>query len=81
MTACELMNVHAVVVDCFSDTDTCLFLSLQSIKDTTTGADIFSEVLNSFDKFSLDLSTLCGIATDGALSMSGTTIEFVGSLL
>ena len=25
-------------------------LSLQSMKDTTTGADIFSEVLNAFDK-------------------------------
>ena len=36
-------------------------LSLQCMKDTTTGANIFSEVLNAFDKFGLDLSTLCGI--------------------
>ena len=48
--------------------------------DTTTGASIFSEVLNAFDKFGLDLSTLCGIATDGARAMSGTGIGFVGLL-
>ena len=41
-------------------------LSLQCMKDTTTGANIFSEVLNAFDKFGLDLSTLRGIPTDGA---------------
>ena len=56
------------------------FLSLQCIKDTTTVANIFSEVLNAFDKFGLDLSTLCGIATDGARAMSGTGIGFVGLL-
>ena len=55
-------------------------LSLQSMKDTTTGADIFSEVLNAFDKFGLDLSTSCGIATHGARSMSGIGIGFVGLL-
>ena len=41
-------------------------LLLQCIKDTTTGVDLFSQVLNAFDKFGLDLSTLCGNATDGA---------------
>ena len=50
------------------------------MKDTTTGANIFSEVLNAFDKFGLDLSTLYGIATDGARAMSGTGIGFVGLL-
>jgi len=50
------------------------------MKDTTTGADIFSEVLNAFDHFGLDLSTLYGIATDGARSMSGTGIGLVGLL-
>ena len=43
-----------------------------------TDANIFSEVLSAFDKFVLGLSTLCGIATDGARSMSGTGIGFVG---
>jgi len=55
MTAWGQITVRAVVVDCFNDT--CLLLSLQSMKDTTTGADIFSEVLNAFAKFGLDLST------------------------
>ena len=55
-------------------------LSLQCMKDTTTGASIFSKVLNAFDKFGLDLYTLCGIATDGALAMSGNGIGFVGLL-
>ena len=47
------------------------------MKDTSTDANIFSEVLNVFDKFGLDLSTLCGIATDDARAMSGTGIGFV----
>ena len=55
-------------------------LSLQCMKDTISGANIFFEVLNAFDKFGLNLSTLCGIATDGARAMSGTGIGFVGLL-
>ena len=47
------------------------------MKNTTIGANIFSEVLNTFDKFGFDLSTLCGIATDGARAMSETGIGFV----
>ena len=50
------------------------------MKNTTTGTNIFFEVLNAFDKFDLDLSTLCGIATDGARTMPGTVIEFEGLL-
>ena len=50
------------------------------MKDTTTGANIFYEVLNAFDKFGLDLFTLCGISTDGARALSGTGIGFVGLL-
>ena len=55
-------------------------LSLRCMKNTTIGANIFFEVLNAFDKFGLDLSTLCGIATDGARTMSGTCIGFVSLL-
>ena len=55
-------------------------LSLQCMKDTTTGANVFSEVLNAFDKFGLDLSTSCGIATDGTRAMFGIGIGFVGPL-
>ena len=50
------------------------------MNDTTTGANIFFKVLNTFDKFSLVLSTLCGMATDGARAMSVTGIGFVGLL-
>ena len=50
------------------------------MKNITTGVNIFSEILNAFDKFGLDLSILCGIATDGARAMSGTGIGFVGLL-
>ena len=60
--------------------DTEELLSLQCMKYTTTGANIFSEVLNTFDKFGLDLSILCKIATDGDRAMSGTGIGFVGLL-
>ena len=55
-------------------------LSLQPIKDTTTGADIYSEVQDAFEKFGMDLSTLCEIATDGARAMSGAGIGLVGLL-
>ena len=47
---------------------------LQSIKGTTIGADIFTEVLSAFEAFEIDLTTLCGIATDGGLTMSGPGI-------
>ena len=55
-------------------------LLLQCMKDTTTGANIFSEVLNAFDKLGLNLFILGGIAIDGARAMSGTGIGFVGLL-
>ena len=48
--------------------------------DTTTSANIFSEVLNAFDKFGLNLSTLCRIATDGTRTLSETVIEFASLL-
>ena len=50
------------------------------MKDTTTGANVFSEVLNAFHKFGLDLPTLCGIATNGPRAMSETGIGFVSLL-
>ena len=50
-------------------------LSLQCMKDTITGTNIFSEVFNAFEKFGLDLSTLCGIATNGARAMSELALD------
>ena len=63
-----------------NETEELLSLQCTSMKDTTTGANIFSEVLNAFDKFGLHLSTLCEIATDGVQAMSGTGVKFVGLL-
>ena len=56
------------------------FLSLQSIKGATTGADIFTKVLNAFETFGMDLTTLCGISTYGGRAMSGPGIGLVGLL-
>ena len=55
-------------------------LSLQFIKSTTTGADIFTEVLNAVETFGMDLTTLYGIATDGGHAMYEPGIGLVGLL-
>lgn len=47
-------------------------LSLQSMKDTTTGADILREVKHVIEEHQLDLTKLVSIATDGAPAMKGT---------
>ena len=47
-------------------------LSLQSMKDTTTGADILREVKHVIEEHQLDLSKLVSIATDGAPAMKRT---------
>ncbi|GBO98565.1 General transcription factor II-I repeat domain-containing protein 2A [Eumeta japonica] len=46
-------------------------LALQPLKGTTTGEDIFSEVLKVFTNFGLPWSKLRGISTDGVPSMVG----------
>ena len=55
-------------------------LSLLSIKSTTTGADIFTEVFNAFETFGMDLTILCRIATDGGPAVSRPGIGLVGLL-
>ena len=45
-----------------------------------TDADIFTEVLNAFEAFGIDLTTLYGIAADGGRAMSGPGIGLVGLL-
>ena len=54
------------------------FLALQSMKDTTTGGDIFAEVCDAIERFGLDWSKLCGMASDGAPAMSGLGVGLVG---
>ena len=41
-------------------------LSIQSIKDKTTGIKIFEEVRSAFDRFDMKWEHLNGIVTDGA---------------
>lgn len=51
---------------------------LQSIKGTTTGADIFCEFENCIDKLRLPIDKLCNVTTDGAPNMVGINQGFVG---
>ncbi|GFY59429.1 hypothetical protein TNIN_318791 [Trichonephila inaurata madagascariensis] len=46
-------------------------LELVSLKGTTTGRDIKDAVINCAQSCQIDLKSLVGIATDGALSMVG----------
>ena len=55
-------------------------LSLQSMKDTNTANELLGEVCETLDKFGLDLSILCGMATYGARAMSGTVSGLVGRM-
>lgn len=52
-------------------------LSRQSIKETTTGADNFTEVIDAFERFGFKLPSLCGIITGSDRSMSGTLDSLV----
>jgi hypothetical protein len=47
------------------------FLQLTPLHNTTTGQDIFSAVLQCVEHYSLDLSRLVCVTTDGAPSMTG----------
>ena len=52
------------------------FLDIASIKSTTTGQNIFEEVMKLMKKFEADYSDLVGITTDGARSMVGENNRF-----
>ncbi|XP_023311965.1 general transcription factor II-I repeat domain-containing protein 2B-like [Anoplophora glabripennis] len=51
-------------------------LDLRSMKDTTTGKDIY-EVKSCIEKYELQIENLCGLTTDGAPAMTGRTNCFV----
>ncbi|XP_056642605.1 general transcription factor II-I repeat domain-containing protein 2A-like [Diorhabda sublineata] len=55
-------------------------LSLQPLKATTTGEDIFNEVQKVFTNFGLPWSKLNGVCTDGAPSMVVLRKGFIGIL-
>ncbi|XP_029639488.1 general transcription factor II-I repeat domain-containing protein 2-like [Octopus sinensis] len=46
-------------------------LSMESLKDTTTGKDLFNSVINSSIRSGLTLNKLASITTDGAPSLTG----------
>lgn len=52
-------------------------LELVPLHDTTTGEDIFNAVYGLLQKYNLDLSKLCSVATDGAPSMTGVNNGFI----
>lgn len=54
--------------------------SLQSMKDRTTGEDIFNEIVACVEKLKLPWPGLCGITTDGAPSMVGPRIGAVARI-
>ncbi|XP_050516254.1 general transcription factor II-I repeat domain-containing protein 2B-like [Diabrotica virgifera virgifera] len=51
-------------------------LDLRSMKDTTTGKDIYEEVKSCIEKYELRIENLCGLTTDGAPAMTGRTSGF-----
>ncbi|XP_068217891.1 general transcription factor II-I repeat domain-containing protein 2A-like [Palaemon carinicauda] len=54
--------------------------SLQSMKGTTTGQNVFDELEKLLARFGLDYTNLVSIATDGAPAMSGQKNGVVGLL-
>ena len=54
--------------------------NLHSLRDTTTGVDIYQAVREGIDAIGLKLHNLCGITTDGAPSMVGKEKGFVALL-
>ena len=52
------------------------FLGLGSMKDTTTGKDIFNHVIKILNQYELPLEKLAGLCTDGAPAMRGVRNGF-----
>ena len=52
-------------------------LSLEHLKDTTTGQDLFESDENCLDRYGLPLHKLASITTDGAPALTGTNVELI----
>ena len=52
-------------------------LDLCHMKGTTTGQNIFNEVINVMNKFKLQEDRLCSLTTDGAPALTGKNTGFV----
>ncbi|XP_067937225.1 general transcription factor II-I repeat domain-containing protein 2A-like [Watersipora subatra] len=57
------------------------FLTMSSFHGTTTGQDIFDNLLKELKDFNLPLEKLSGICTDGAPAMTGEHTGLIGLLL
>lgn len=57
------------------------FLNLASLHGTTTGRDVYENLLKQLANFNLPLEKLSGVATDGAPAMAGTQNGLIGLLL
>ena len=53
-----------------------VFLDMASLSSTTTVQNICEHVISVVEKFELNPAKLCGLATDGAPSMTGKTNGF-----
>ena len=52
-------------------------LSLEHLKDTTTGQDLFDNVSKCLDRFALSLDKLASVTTDGAPSLTGKNVGLI----
>jgi hypothetical protein len=52
-------------------------LSMESLKDTTTGQDLFDCVQNCFDRMGLPWNKLASITTDGAPALTGKNVGLI----
>ena len=52
-------------------------LSLEHLKDTTTGQDLFESVENCLDRSGLPLHKLASITTDGAPALTGKNVGLI----
>ena len=52
-------------------------LSLEHLKDTTTGQDLFESVENCLDRSVLPLHKLANITTDGAPPLTGKNVGLI----
>ena len=55
-------------------------LFIKSLPETTTGEDIFNEVMQYFNNKDIPLTNLINIASDGAAAMTGKVKEFISRM-
>ena len=64
----QLFSYLRGIEECFEITEE--LLSMESLKDTVTGKDLYSSVINSLIRSGLSLDKLASITSDGAPSLT-----------